>query len=474
MKVQLTVKTLHLLADLDTPVGIYLKVRDLFAESALLESSDYQSKDNSFSIIGVQPIASYKICDKFVCKQYPSKEEVKIDIQERFNFVESFQSFVEEFELSGDESKVNGFLGYTSYSAVKYLIPEVADKNTQSTDIPYFYQILYRFLIVIDHLSNELTLIENIPMGEASKIESFKNILLVNNISTFDFKKIGEEFSNINDEEQKQQIGKGIELCKAGTLSQIVLSKKYFQKFEGDEFNVYRTLRSINPSPYLFYFDFGSFKIFGSSPETHCKVKDNKVTIDPIAGTYFRTGDIVKDQELSRNLLVDTKEVGEHDMLVDFAKNDLTKHCDDVQVEFYKNVQFYSHVIHLVSRVSAHLKKGVKAIQILADTFPAGTLVGSPKLDALKYIQEIEKDDRGFYGGCIGYIGFNGDMSQAITIRSMLSQSNILHYQAGGGIVALSTVEKEQAEVKAKTQALRKAISEASNNNNPNSKTSSL
>ena len=464
MKINLNVKSLHLLADLDTPVGIYLKVRDLFAESALLESSDYQSKENSFSIIGVEPIASYKICDKHIYKQYPNKEEVKEEIKDDYNFVSSFQSFISQFELIGDESKVNGFLGYTSYSAVQYLIPTIQNNKEEKSDIPHFYQILYRFLIVIDHLSNELTLVENIPSGDESRIDAFKNILSVNNISTFQFHKIGEEYTDISDEEQKAQIATGIDLCKKGILSQIVISKKYHQKFEGDEFNVYRSLRSINPSPYLFYFDFGAFKIFGSSPETHCKVKANKVTIDPIAGTYFRTGDIVKDQSLALKLLEDTKEVGEHDMLVDFAKNDLTKHCHNVQVEFYKNVQFYSHVIHLVSRVSATLNDNENSIRILADTFPAGTLVGSPKIEALNYINEIEKSDRGFYGGCIGYIGFNGDISQAITIRSMLSKSNVLHYQAGGGIVALSTVEKEQQEVKAKTQALRKAIDGASDN----------
>ena len=468
MKVELAVKSLHLLADLDTPVGIYLKVRDLFAESALLESSDYQSKDNSFSIIGVEPLASYKISKQYIYKQYPNKEEIKEQVQKDYNFVDSFQSFVDEFTLTGEKSKVNGFLGYTSYSAVQYLISDLPKQNDSASEIPHFYQILYRFLIVIDHLSNELTLVENIPSGDDSKIEAFRNILSVNNISTFQFQKVGDEYTDISNEDQKKQIAKGIELCKEGILSQIVLSKKYHQRFEGDEFNVYRTLRSINPSPYLFYFDFGSFKIFGSSPETHCKVKDKKVTIDPIAGTYFRTGDIVKDQSLALKLLEDTKEVGEHDMLVDFAKNDLTKHCHDVRVEFYKNVQFYSHVIHLVSRVSAQLNDDVNTIQILADTFPAGTLVGSPKLDALKYIQEIEKSDRGFYGGCIGYIGFNGDISQAITIRTMLSKSNVLHYQAGGGIVALSSVDKEQAEVKAKTQALRKAIDEASKKTNNN------
>lgn len=462
METVLNVKTLHFLADLDTPVGIYLKVRDLFAESVLLESSDYQSRDNSFSIIGVEPIASYKIKGNELFKQYP-QNIISEAIDNGFDIVQSFNSYISDFKLLGDKSEINGFLGYTSYSAVKHFVPEISIKSSLNSQIPEFYQVLFRFMIIINHLSNELTLVENVPNNETARIESFKNILFVNNIATFGFHKLGEEYSEINESEQLEQITTGIELCKKGMLSQIVLSKKFYQKFEGDEFNVYRSLRSINPSPYLFYFDFGSFKIFGSSPETHCKIKARKAVIDPIAGTYFRTGNDAKDQKLSEQLLEDPKELKEHDMLVEFAKNDLAKHCHDVKVEFYKNIQIYSHVIHLVSRVSALLNDNISAIQILADTFPAGTLVGSPKQEALKYIEKIEKNPRGYYGGCIGYIGFDGNMSQAITIRSFLSQKNILSYQAGGGIMAMSDVSKEFDEVKAKTEALRKAVEEADN-----------
>lgn len=460
MKIKIQTQTKKLLADMQTPVGIYLKIRDVYTESALLESSDFHTNDNSFSFIAVDPIARFKVENNQIIKQYPSGEIIEKPLLESDQLTSVFQEFIHEFDLKGDNpTGMNGFFGYTSYDAIRYF-EDVNSENfkLENSDVPEFYYILYRFIIVINHLKNELTIVENVVEGSLSRTEELEAILMNNNIATYNFESIGNECSYITDEEHIEMIKKGIAHCKRGDVFQIVLSRCFTQKFKGDEFNVYRALRSINPSPYLFFFDFGSFRVFGSSPETHCKISKGKAYIDPIAGTYFRTGDDEKDRVLSENLLKDEKENAEHVMLVDLARNDLSRNCHDVKVDFYKNVQFYSHVIHLVSRVSGTIDKNIDSIKVFADTFPAGTLSGAPKVRAMQLIRDIEKSMRGVYGGCIGYIGFNGDLNQAITIRTFLSKNNTLYYQAGGGIVAKSIPETEVMEVKNKLGALKKAV----------------
>lgn len=460
MKYTIVVKTKNLLADMQTPVGIYLKIRDLYPESALLESSDFHGGENSYSFIGFDPISRFKAEGQKISCHYPCGQTDDYLLKDNELLTDVFNQYIQKFEIKGDNTiKTNGFFGYTSYDAIKYfenINPENTKKDNAS--VPEFYYILYRFIIVVNHLKNELTIVENIMDGESSKMEDLETILKNNNIALYNFNTVGEEQSYITDEEHLQMISKGIAHCKRGDVFQIVLSRCFTQEFIGDEFNVYRALRSINPSPYLFYFDFGSFRVFGSSPETHCRVDKGKAYIDPIAGTYFRTGDDEKDRILSENLLKDEKENAEHVMLVDLARNDLSRNCHDVKLEFYKNVQFYSHVIHLVSRVSGIINDKTNSIKVFADTFPAGTLSGAPKVRAMQLIRDIELQMRGVYGGCIGYIGFNGDLNQAITIRTFLSKNNILYYQAGGGIVAKSNPETEVLEVKNKLGALTKAI----------------
>lgn len=463
MKIKIQTHSKKLLADLQTPVGIYLKIRDLYPESALLESSDFHTNDNSFSFVAMEPMARFKVEDRIVTKQYPSGEIIETVLSESDKLTSVFQDFVKEFDVSGDNpTGMNGFFGYTSYDGIRYFESvDPVNSRLANGGVPEFYYIFYRFIIVINHLKNELVIVENILEGESSKTEDLEATLNNNNIATYNFESIGNESSYITDEEHIEMIKKGIAHCKRGDVFQIVLSRCFTQQFQGDEFNVYRALRSINPSPYLFFFDFGSFRVFGSSPETHCKVTNGKAYIDPIAGTYFRTGDDERDRILSEQLLEDEKENAEHVMLVDLARNDLSRNCHDVKVDFYKNVQFYSHVIHLVSRVSGTIDKGVDSIKVFADTFPAGTLSGAPKVRAMQLIRDIEKSMRGVYGGCIGYIGLNGDLNQAITIRTFLSKNNTLYYQAGGGIVAKSDPATEVMEVKNKLGALKKAIDAA-------------
>lgn len=451
------VRTKKLLADLQTPVGIYLKIRDLYPESALLESSDFHGKEDSSSYIALEPLAKFKVENNTLITEVQGEthtEELKKSLPEMF------QSFIKSIIVTGENpSKVNGFFGYTAYESIRYF--EAIEPKKEKTDIPDLFYIFYRFILIINHLKNELTIVENIPEGDKSKLNEIEALLQNNNYASYSFKTTGKEQSNITDEEYKEYVKKGIAHCKRGDVFQIVLSRNFSQSFQGDDFEVYRTLRSINPSPYLFYFDFGVFRIFGSSPETHCKITNGKAYIDPIAGTYKRTGDDAKDFELSEKLLKDAKENAEHVMLVDLARNDLSKNCKQVHVDFYKHVQYFSHVIHLVSRVSGTIEKNKNNIAVFADTFPAGTLSGAPKVRAMQLINDIEKYPRGFYGGCIGYIGLNGDLNQAITIRSFMSTNNTLHYQAGAGIVSKSNPEEELHEVNNKLNALKKAIDKA-------------
>lgn len=449
------------LADLQTPVGIYLKVRDVYPESVLLESSDFHGNENSMSFIGIDPIAKFCLRGGILSRQYPDgrTEEKKVDFQSAVP--EELNDFIRSFHLDGDTNSaaVNGFFGYTSYDAVPYF--ETVQTSKQPVDaayIPEMIYIYYRYIIVVNHFKNELTLVENLLEGEKSNMQAILSLLENRNFASYEFRTKGKESSSITDEEYMQMVTQGISHCRRGDVFQIVLSRCFKQDFLGDDFVVYRALRSINPSPYLFYFDFGSFRIFGSSPETHCRIKQERAYIDPIAGTVRRTGNEDKDRELTETLLQDPKENAEHVMLVDLARNDLSRNTSDVKIEFYKEIQYYSHVIHLVSRVSGAVPPGSNSIRIFADTFPAGTLSGAPKVRAMELIRDIETHDRGFYGGCIGYIGLNGDLNQAITIRSFLSKGNTLYYQAGAGIVNKSKESSELEEVNNKLGALKKAI----------------
>ena len=463
MKYNIQVKTKKLLADLQTPVGLYLKVRDIYTESALLESSDYHGGENSFSFIGIDPIARFRVENNEISMTLPDQTTIQETLPDHEKLTDRLDTFIKQFDVKGENStQINGFFGYTSYDAIRYF-EAVDPTNTKksNSDIPDLYYIFYRFILVINHLKNELTIVENIVEGDTSKMDYMESVIVNNNIASYNFETIGSEQSNITDKEHEEMINKGIAHCKRGDVFQIVLSRCFSQQFAGDDFKVYRSLRSINPSPYLFYFDFGAFRIFGSSPETHCRITNNKAYIDPIAGTYFRTGEDEKDRILSEDLLKDEKENAEHVMLVDLARNDLSRNCHDVKVDFYKNVQFYSHVIHLVSRVSGTIEKGRNHLSVFADTFPAGTLSGAPKVRAMQLIRDIEKQMRGAYGGCIGYIGLNGDLNQAITIRTFMSKNNTLYYQAGGGIVSKSNPQTEVMEVKNKLGALTKAVKAA-------------
>ena len=449
----------RILGDLHTPVSIYLKVRDMYPESALLESSDFHANENSLSFIALCPIASIGINSGMSTMRYPDNHTEELPVTDAYTVADALNDFLKRFKVEGDNSEVCGLFGYTAFDAVRYFEKiEVMESHHAQNDAPDMYYLLYKYILVFNHFKNELTLIELLREGEVSEMERIETMIENRNYASYNFIPDGKETSPITDDEYRAMVRKGVAHCMRGDVFQIVLARQFKQAFRGDDFKVYRALRSINPSPYLFYFDFGGFRIFGSSPETHCKVSNGRASIDPIAGTAFRTGDLLQDKLLTEALLNDPKENAEHVMLVDLARNDLSRNAHDVKVDFYKEPQYYSHVIHLVSRVSGALNPESNPVKTYIDTFPAGTLSGAPKVRAMQLISEIEHHNRGAYGGCIGFIGFNGDLNQAITIRSFVSRGNKLYYQAGAGIVSKSDDAHELEETNRKLAALKKAI----------------
>ena len=454
-----------ILADLYTPVGVYMRLRDLYPQSALMESSDYHDANNSRSFIGINPVASVAIGHGEAIISYPDGSSVRREVNRDYRSDKAIHELIDRIEVSGDDAGVCGLFGYTSFNAVRYFEDiDVKDETQEKNDAPDVLYILYKNVIVFDHHNNMLKVVSLSEVSEDSGKSEISFILKAMNkanVQPYDFHPVGDVRSTLTDDEHRENIRRGIRHCLRGDVFQIVLSRRFIQKYEGDDFKLYRALRSINPSPYLFYFDFGGFRIFGSSPETHCRIEGRKAYIDPIAGTTKRTGDEEADRQGAEYLRNDPKENAEHVMLVDLARNDLSRNCHDVKVDFYKDLQYYSHVIHLVSRVSGELDQDADPIKAFIDTFPAGTLSGAPKVRAMQLISEYEPHNRGAYGGCIGIIGLDGSLNQAITIRTFVSRNGELWFQAGCGIVAKSNVEYELQEVNNKLGALRKAIQKA-------------
>ncbi len=463
----------RMLADIITPVSIYLRIRDRFLNSILLESSDYHGNDNSFSYIAFDPVArfSYDRSNGPECQltvKLPGEDEQTTEVPAH-EMLGALQRFKDSFEHEKAPFPfiTNGLFGYFGYPAVQ----SFEDINLHApvpmeNQIPAAVFTVYRYVLAINHFKDELYLFEHsyLRNGDAeseSTLDYISDLITGRNYPTYSFSPAGPEQSNFTDDEFRSIIQKGKDHCQRGDVFQIVLSRRFSTPFIGDEFNVYRALRSLNPSPYLFYFDYGNYKLFGSSPESQIVVKDRKATIYPIAGTFRRTGDDVRDAELAQKLYDDPKESAEHVMLVDLARNDLSRNCDAVKVETFKEIQYYSHVIHLVSKVVGDLTETADSLQIVAETFPAGTLSGAPKHNAMQLIDRYESISRSFYSGSIGYMGFDGEFNHAIMIRTFMSKDNTLYYQAGAGVVAKSVVESELQEVHNKLAALRMAIEQA-------------
>ena len=465
-----TTNSKTILADLYTPVGVYMRLRDLYPQSALMECADYHDAASSRSFIGISPMASVAIGHGIATVSYPDGSVMQHEVNKEYRSDKAIHALIDKIEVTGDDASACGLFGFTSFNAVRYFEDiAVKDETQEKNDAPDVLYILYKVVIVFDHHNNTVKVVTLAPaektneapsgaVGGASIIDDILKAMNRGNVREYDFHAIGDVSSTLTDEEHKANIRRGIQHCLRGDVFQIVLSRRFVQRYEGDDFKLYRTLRSINPSPYLFYFDFGGFRIFGSSPETHCRIEGRKAYIDPIAGTTKRTGDAEADRRGAEFLRNDPKENAEHVMLVDLARNDLSRNCHGVKVDYYKDIQYYSHVIHLVSRVSGELDEGADPIKTFIDTFPAGTLSGAPKVRAMQLISEYEPHNRGAYGGCIGIIGLDGSLNQAITIRTFVSRNGELWFQAGGGIVAKSNEEYELQEVNNKLGALRRAI----------------
>jgi anthranilate synthase component I len=461
MNFQLKTYSKKLLADTTTPVNIYLKLRDAFAGSILLESSDYHGHENSLSFICCDPLATFQVHQEEVQISLPDKKSTKTKINQSGQVTALLNDFKNSFKPDGTvQSKYphDGLFGYMAYDAVRYF--EQVPIQKKQDGLPDIIYSLFKYVIVVDHFYNELTLFEHVVDGidTESKLDRLEQLINTNRVTTFKFVRTAPEVSNYTDPEFLDIIEKGKQHCYRGDVFQIVLSRRFTAGFKGDEFNVYRSLRSINPSPYLFYFDYGNFKLFGSSPEAQIQIAKGKAHIYPIAGTFRRSGNDQEDAVLAEKLSADVKENAEHVMLVDLARNDLSRNAHEVHVEVFKEIQYYSHVIHLVSKVTGTLTPDSSVIQIAAATFPAGTLSGAPKHKAMTLINQYENVNRGFYGGAIGFIGFDGSFNHAIMIRTFLSRDNALIYQAGAGIVAKSSAQSELQEVNNKLEALRKAV----------------
>ena len=466
-KINITTTCKKIPADLYTPVGIYLRMRDKFRDTILLESTDSHAGENSRSIIGINAIGGIEVIDFNNAEfKYPGKKPEVLTLHKKENLTEVLGNFIDNFEATKPAEKIatiaQGLFGYTTYDAVQFFENILFTETENNKDsIALMRYRIYQYIIIIDHFKDEIFLCENIFAGLESNINSIENILRSKDVPEFPFEKIGDEIADIKDEDYRQMVQQGINACKRGDVFQIVLSRTFQQKFIGDEFNVYRSLRSINPGPYLFYFDYGDYRLMGSSPESQVIINSDKVTVHPIAGTFRRTGDDEADKKLAIDLENDPKENAEHIMLVDLARNDLSRVCNNVAVTKFKNINFYSHVIHMVSEVQGELSAEENPFKIMAAVFPAGTLSGAPKFKAMQLINSIEKNERSFYGGAIGYIGFDKSCNHAIMIRTFLCKNNTLTYRAGAGVVAASIPQNELEEVGHKLGALKRAIENA-------------
>lgn len=452
-----------MLADTYTPVSLYLRLRDHYTDPVLLESNDISNKEECFSFIGLDTLASFQVKAGTISTQYPGEPKEERQLSSTQTVAQEFREFLSRFEPQGDAPfrGFNGLFGHTGFDGVQYFDTLEFPKEKRKFDLPDMRYHLYRFIIAINHYKDELYLLENCLPGEESRLEELQNRIKNPQFKVHPFELKGEETSNLTDDEFKELVRVGKHHCQRGDVFQIVFSRQFQQVFQGDEFQVYRVLRSVNPSPYLFYFDYGDYRIFGSSPEAQMVIRHGQARVNPIAGTYRRTGNMEEDAQAAQDLREDPKENAEHIMLVDLARNDLGRHAHDVQVRELKDIHYYSHVIHLVSTVTGELGPDSNPIQIFGDTFPAGTLSGAPKYKAIELINHYENQNRAFYGGALGYVDFNGEMNQAIVIRSFLSQNNSLYYQAGAGIVVASDEEKELQEVNNKLGALKRALEEA-------------
>ena len=472
------ISTTHeLLADLETPVSTFYKVCQNKPYSFLLESVEGGEKIGRYSIIGTEPILIFTNKDN---KTYIENkiENEKFELEN--NPFIALKKVLKNIKTINNNDFV-GFVGYFGYENIRWVEPKTQFKPFKNA--PDVCLTLPGKLVIFDHVLHKVTLISNVILKEEklteikheeaktklkSLMDEFNKPVVLKPLSlNYENKKEVPYTSNFKKEDYIKIVNRAKEYIKNGDIFQVVPSQKLFVRGTYDGFLLYRALRSINPSPYLFYLNFSDFEICGSSPEVMVKCeyfeKDgNKIaSLRPIAGTYPRGKNDMEDKENVSRLLNDIKERAEHLMLVDLARNDLGRVCKagSITVPELMVIEKYSHVLHMVSLVEGELKNDKTSIDLLCASFPAGTLSGAPKVRALEIINELEKDQRGPYGGCTGFFGLNDTINTCMTIRTFIVNKDHVEIQAGGGIVADSDPENEYQETLRKGAALLKAIS---------------
>lgn len=469
-------------ADLETPVSVYVKLMDEVGPSFLLESVEGGERVGRYSFVGVNPRAMLALNGRTVTDMRHGKEIVT-ELPEGTDFLDVLKAEVERFQLANIPSLprfVGGAVGYLGYDVVRYFerLPETAESVLSIPDALY---MLADLLVVFDHARHHLMILANARVGETDietayvdaiqRIETVSERLL-RPLPAVPRKRWGSRRqpsgkidSNMAPERYEAMVSQAKEHIAAGDIFQVVLSQRFSRQTSAHPFAIYRALRMLNPSPYMFYFDFGQLdiQVIGASPEMHVRLEDGKAHVRPIAGTRPRGQTEAEDKALAEELLADPKELAEHVMLVDLGRNDIGRVSEygTVKVRDQMIIERYSHVMHIVSHVEGKMTGDMDAYDLMRATFPAGTVSGAPKVRAMEIIEDLEGQRRSMYAGAVGYFGYDGSMDTCIAIRTMLMQGETVYVQAGAGIVADSDPATEHQECVNKAKALMVAVERA-------------
>lgn len=471
-------------ADLETPVSVYLKLMDGGGASFLLESVEGGEQVGRYSFVGVDPRGLISLHGRQVRDVREGKTVQERALAEDEDILDVLRAELQRFrpaDLPGLPRFSGGAVGYLGYDVVRYFerLPETAE---QVLDVPDAVFMLADTLVVFDHARHRLLILSNARVNgdvEAAYVEAIQRIERVSERLLRPLPAVpqlrwgarrngegeNELTSNMTKERFEEIVARAKEYIAAGDIFQVVLSQRLSRRTPAHPFAVYRALRMLNPSPYMFYFDFGAhdMQVIGASPEMHVRLEDGVASVRPIAGTRPRGADAAEDEVLQEELLADPKERAEHVMLIDLGRNDLGRVSEfgSVHVHDLMVVERYSHVMHMVSHVEGRLREDLDAFDLMRATFPAGTVSGAPKVRAMEIIEELEGQRRGLYAGAIGYFSYDGSMDTCIAIRTMLMQHDTIHVQAGAGIVADSDPSREHEECLNKARALAVAVARA-------------
>jgi anthranilate synthase component 1 len=466
-------------ADLETPVSVYLKLMSEMGPSFLLESVEGGEQVGRYSFVGVNPRGMIALNGRSVSHITTEGRESR-DLNDGEDLLDVLRAELARFvpvDMPGLPRFNGGAVGYLGYDVVRYFekLPATAE---HVLDIPDAVFLLADTLVVFDHARHRLIILANAHVGQDVEDAYVNAIQRIERVSEkllrplpaipqrrWGAKGNGHTKSNMPQKRYEEIVRQAKEYIAAGDIFQVVLSQRFSRKSSAHPFAIYRALRMLNPSPYMFYFDFGEIdlQVIGASPEMHVRLEDEVASIRPIAGTRRRGENLAEDQALEDELLADPKERAEHVMLVDLGRNDIGRVCEygSVSVREFMTVERYSHVMHIVSHVEGRVRPGLDAFDLMRATFPAGTVSGAPKVRAMEIIEELEGQRRGLYAGAVGYFSYDGSMDTCIAIRTMLVQGDHVYVQAGAGIVADSDPAGEHEECVNKAKALLVAVDKA-------------